>query len=124
TRANAAFHQTASPSYAATPVPASTGATAAGKVRGRGPATHWPGVVTRQDSSRLALLTWRPGRQVALGGARSGVDADAADHDARGDREQARRAPLHGQEREHGRGPDRAEGATDVPGALVLGPAC
>ena len=42
--ASSAFHQTASSSHTATPVPASTGETAAGSVRGRAPAIHWAGV--------------------------------------------------------------------------------
>ena len=49
-------------------VPASTGATAAGKVRGRAPATHSAGVVTTADSSRLRRAV-RPGRCSEAGAA-------------------------------------------------------
>src|SRR5690349_79927 len=44
--ASRAFHQTASPASTATPVPTATGTTAAGRVRGRAPASHCPGVAT------------------------------------------------------------------------------
>src|SRR6516165_7535109 len=45
--ANSAFHHTAACSHAAAPVPATTGATAFGSVRGRAPDTHWAKLATR-----------------------------------------------------------------------------
>ena len=63
-RASSAFHRTTAPSAsAATPMPASTGASAAGRVRGRAPATHCAGVATR-----AILQAPRPGRDVDPGG--------------------------------------------------------
>src|SRR4051794_2387992 len=44
--ANSAFHHTAECSHAAAPVPAITGDTALGSVRGRAPETHCPKLAT------------------------------------------------------------------------------
>src|ERR1700752_458534 len=47
TSASSAFHHTAECSHAAAPVPATTGATALGSVRGRAPETHCAKLATR-----------------------------------------------------------------------------
>ena len=55
--AKAAFHQTSLWLNAATPVPASTGAIAAGRVRGRAPSIHCPGVAMSHIQPAARVLT-------------------------------------------------------------------
>lgn len=51
--ASSAFHHDAAPSHAAAPVPAITGATALGSVRGRAPSTHSAKLATGVSLARV-----------------------------------------------------------------------
>src|ERR1700744_3316905 len=53
TSASNAFHHTAECSHAAAPVPATTGATALGSVRGRAPEIHCPKLATKTSGQDL-----------------------------------------------------------------------
>src|SRR3954465_11581885 len=98
-------------SYAATPVPATTGETAAGRVRGRAPASHCAGVATRGDSSSHGSSG---ARQVPPGPPRGGSHGEDGEHDDPGDGHPAGRAPGQREEGVRRGCPDVAERVAEL----------
>src|ERR1700754_1057632 len=78
--ASSAFHQHASCSQATPPVPAITGATAFGNVRGRAPSTHCAKLATS------VIVPW--GLTAVVGQSHDEVDGDGEDDRAEQERQQ------------------------------------